>query len=151
MGDILLENIHDKNYRRILSNKKQFLNFLKSSIDLPLLSKIRASDLEIIDKEFINENETDIIYKLKFEDKEIVFYCLFNLQSAEDYSTPFMLLDYITELYRRMFHDACSQHKENKSFKLPEIIPIVLCSGVSERTTVRNFRECLNGYEFFEN
>nr|WP_276326132.1 Rpn family recombination-promoting nuclease/putative transposase [Pseudobacteroides cellulosolvens] len=34
------------------------------------------------------EKESDIVYRLKIKDRDIIFYCLLELQSSVDYQMP---------------------------------------------------------------
>jgi hypothetical protein len=84
------ENIHDKGYKRMLSKKKNFLSLLKDFINEPWTSDITEDNLELIDKEFVlkdfTEKEADIIYKVTYEGREFIVYCLLELQSTVDYT-----------------------------------------------------------------
>ena len=149
------ENIHDKGYKGILGKKKNFLSLLKNFVHEPWISEIQEEDLELIDKEFISVNfkqkEADIIYKLSFKGKEVFFYCLLELQSSVDYSMPFRLLIYMTELWRRYYDDYDNKLKQRSSFRLPAIIPIILYNGQEEWTAVKSFKEYLSESEYFGN
>ena len=149
----LPENIHDKGYRRILSNKTNFLNLLKDFVKASWVEEIKEDDIEIIDKSFVpkdfQEKESDLIYRLKFNETEAIFYCLIEFQSSVDYTIPFRLLKYMDELWTRIFMDADSKQREKKEFRLPAIIPCILYNGTAEWTAVRSFREYLNCPEKF--
>jgi len=149
----LPENMHDKGYKRILSTKKNFLNLLKDFVLASWVDEIKEDDLEMIDKSFVpkdfREKESDLIYKLKFNEKEVIFYCLIEFQSSVDYTMPFRLLKYMDELWTRIFMDSDEKYRETKEFRLPTIIPCVLYNGAAEWTAVRSFREYLNGNEKF--
>ena len=84
------EKIHDKGYKRILGQKKNFLSFLQTFIQAEWVSEITEESLTLIDKEFIpkdfKEREADIIYSVKLNGKEVIFYCLLELQSSVDYT-----------------------------------------------------------------
>ena len=154
----MAENIHDKGYKRLLSKKRNFLNMLKDFIGESWVGQISEEDLVLIDKEFIlkdfKEKEADVIYSVKLKDAdntEVLFYCLIELQSSVDYTMPFRLLIYMVELLKRVFLDTDENIREQKDFKLPAVIPIVLYNGADNWTAVRSFKEYLSGHENFSN
>jgi predicted transposase/invertase (TIGR01784 family) len=129
------------------------LDFVKNHIAAPWTEQINADDLELIDGQFVTKDfrdkETDIVYKAKIDGRNIIFYVLLELQSKPDFTMPFRLLVYMTELMRRLFSEAEEIIRERKSFRLPAVIPIVLYNGVRKWSCVRSFKEYLAGYELF--
>ena len=144
---------HDKGYKHILSHKQQFLHFLKTYIEADWVNDIDENDLDLIDKTFIDadfrQKESDVIYKLKFKGREIIFYVLLELQSSVDFTMPFRLLRYITALLKREFRSTAKNVREAKGYRLPAVVPIVLYNGADNWTAVRRFKEDVNGYEQF--
>ncbi len=139
------KKIHDKGYKRILTKKKHFIHMIRKYIDASLGEKILEEDLEIIDKEFIpkdfKEREADIIYKAKLSGREVIFYILLELQSSVDYTMPFRLLMYMTELEKRIFGMEDIHTRSQKDFKLPPVVPIVLYNGIANWNVARSFSE----------
>jgi hypothetical protein len=95
------------------------------------------------------EKEADIIYKLKYKGREIIFYCLLELQSTVDYTMPFRLLVYMVELLRKIFMETEPNIRESASYALPAVIPIVLYNGAENWTAKKSFKEYLSGYELY--
>ena len=149
------EKIHDKGYKRLLSKKKNFLDMLKSFVKKKWVDRIREDDIQLIDKEFIpkdfQEKEADIIYKCSIDGKTVIFYILIELQSSVDYTMPFRLLVYITELMKREFLDTPENEREKQGYRLPAVLPIVLHNGIHPWNVVQNFREYQIGNELFDN
>lgn len=139
------KKIHDKGYKRVLTKKKHFIHMMRKYIDASLGERILEEDLELVDKEFIpkdfKEREADIIYKAKLRDKEVIFYVLLELQSSVDYTMPFRLLMYMTELEKRIFGLEDIHTRSQKGFKLPPIVPIILYNGISNWNVARSFSE----------
>ena len=145
---------HDKGYRQILTNKKSFLQLIKSFIKENWVNDINEDDLILVNKSYITkeftEKEADIVYKLKTRQTEIIFYILLELQSTVDYLMPFRLLQYMVEIWREVYNNTPSEKRERKDFRLPPVIPAVLYNGKDNWTVGLNFKEMLGGYQNFE-
>ena len=143
---------HDRGYKNVFSNKDSFLHFLSKYVKTSWVSGITADNLEQINTSFVmkdyNERESDVIYKLK--DGNVYFYVLLELQSTPDFSMPFRLLQYMTNLLANEFKNS-EDTRETKNFKLPAIVPIVLYNGESSWTPVRSYKEYTANYENFGN
>ncbi|MCY6356158.1 Rpn family recombination-promoting nuclease/putative transposase [Clostridium sp. ZS2-4] len=153
MGDGI-NNEHDLGYKSILSNKKNFIEFMRSFVKKDWVDVINEDNIVLIDKEFILEDfkaeEADLIYKANIEGRDIIFYMLLELQSKVDFRMPIRLLMYMTEIWRDELSNTDENLKKKKEYRLPAIIPIVLYNGKNNWTAVRNFKEILSGYELFE-
>ena len=113
---------HDKIFKEILDYKKEGVKLLNKYLDL----KIEEKDIEKYTRKFVlpelENRESDVIYKLK---NEQIFF-LIEHQTKVDYSMPFRMLEYIVEIMR----SAVSREKmQNKSEKLPIVVPIVIYTG----------------------
>ena len=113
---------HDKGYKRLFSRKRNFIYFLKKYIKnnkAEWIANVNENDLvlvntELIDKEF-KQRESDVIYRMKFKGREIVFYLLQELQSSVDFTMPFRLLRYITLLLNFIFENTPKKERETKN------------------------------------
>ncbi|AOR95218.1 transposase [Clostridium butyricum] len=145
---------HDVGYKHIFSHKATFLEFLRSFTKKEWANLIKEEDLILVDKSYIlsdfEEEESDILYKVKIDDKEVIFYVLLEFQSKVDFQMPMRLLFYMTEVWRDILKNTDKNTRKRKSFKLPAIIPIVLYNGKNKWTAKMNFKEILSGYELFE-
>jgi predicted transposase/invertase (TIGR01784 family) len=141
-------------YKRILSEKKYFISLLHDFIHEDWAKEICEDDVELIDKEFIlkdlEDRESDIIYRMKIKNRIVVFYFLLELQSKVDFTIPFRLLNYILDLYNRLFKDTSENRRRQKNFRLPVVIPCILYNGVGNWTAARSFREYLDEGDLFE-
>ena len=148
-----IEHEHDTGYKRILSKKRNFLHFLKKYINEDWVSKIDEKDIipintTLIDEEY-RKKEADIIYKLKFKNREIIFYVLLELQSSADKTMAFRLLRYMVELMKREFENTPKNERESANYRLPAIIPVIFYNGAEKWNVFRSFKEYLQGYEQF--
>ncbi|MDR1299954.1 MAG: Rpn family recombination-promoting nuclease/putative transposase [Oscillospiraceae bacterium] len=55
----------------------------------------------------------------------------------------------MAEMYCRLFYDTEDKIREQKEFRLPAVVPIVLYNGADEWNCVRTFKEYLTEYEMF--
>jgi predicted transposase/invertase (TIGR01784 family) len=149
----IIDHEHDIGYSSIFSKKHNFLHFLKKYIQADWVNSIDESDLIPVDTSMIDDDykqkESDVIYKLKFQGSEIIFYVLLELQSSVDYTMPFRLLRYMMLLLKREFDNALKNERESIDYRLPAIVPIILYNGSDKWTAVRSFKEYSRGYEQF--
>ena len=100
---------------------------------------IKPNDLQLQNPDFITKNykynQADILYKLK--DREI--YYLIEQQTYVDYSMSYRILNYCVETIRLAINNKTIN---NKSFKFPKVIPIVLYIGNNKWTAITSFSDC---------
>ena len=144
---------HDVGYKSLFAKKDNFLHFLKKYIVADWIDDIDENNLTPMNTSFIlkdyKDKEADVIYRANIKGREIIFYVLLELQSSVDYTMPFRLLIYMTELLRREFDNTDKNRRETKSYRLPAVVPIVLYNGGDNWTAMRSFREYTEGYELF--
>ena len=150
---IKIEHEHDTGYKRVFSRKRHFLHFLKKYIYADWVNNIDEKDLDLIDTTLIDEEyrnkESDVIYKLKFKGREIIFYVLLELQSTVDHTMPFRLLRYMVELMKREFDNTPENKRKSADYRMPAVLPIIMYNGGDKWTVVQSFKEYLQGYEQF--
>jgi predicted transposase/invertase (TIGR01784 family) len=95
------------------------------------------------------DKEADVIYKARIEGGDVVFYVHLELQSDPDFTMPFRLLIYMTELLRRLFAETDEKARARKGFRLPAVVPVVLYNGGRSWNCARSFKEYIAGYELF--
>ncbi|NJD01035.1 MAG: Rpn family recombination-promoting nuclease/putative transposase [Ruminiclostridium sp.] len=147
-----MNNKHDKGYKYLLSVKKIFVQLLRSFVKQGWVEKIDENSVILVDKSFIlqdfKDKEADLVYRVKLDGKEVVFFLLLELQSTVDFQMPYRLLLYMVEIWRVIFKDAGTGGGK-KEFKLPAIIPCVLYNGKDNWTVCRSFRETIEANELF--
>ena len=115
-----INHIHDKTFRKILDDKKEFTIFINKIFNLE--DKLEEKDIEKYNRKFVSvdytNQESDVIYKLK--NKEI--FILVEHQTKIDKKMPIRILKYELEIIR-------SRMDENNRLEFPIIIPIVLYTG----------------------
>lgn len=150
-----IHNQHDKTYKSFLTDKKDFIEFLKGFLKESWVEDIKEEQVELVNKSFVlkdyTEKEADLIYKVKIEDNEIIFYILLELQSTVDFTMPYRLLEYMLALWKNIFSNKTEKERKSKDFNLPTIIPMLLYNGKNNWTAKMTFREIQKGSDLFGN
>jgi hypothetical protein len=148
-----IHNPHDTGYKYLLSFKKVFVQLLKNFIKEGWTDMINESAVMKIDKSYIlqdfNQKEADVVYRVDIKGQEVIFYILMELQSTVDFQMPYRLLLYMVEIWRDVLKNTKRNEAEQKEFKLPVIVPIVLYNGENNWTAKMSYKETLSGYELF--
>ena len=149
-----INNIHDKGYKDLYSSKEVFSNLVKDTLNFPWAKEIKQSDLILVDKSYIlpnyHDKESDIVYRAKIGDEEVIFFVLLEFQSTVDYSMPIRLFFYISEILRREINPEEIKSKM-KNIKIPAVVPIVLYNGQKPWDAKVSFRNIVNKEELFGN
>ena len=150
----VINNIHDKSYKDLYSNKEVFLDLVKEMLKAPWATNLDINNLVLVDKSYIlsdyEENESDIVYKANIDGKEVIFYILLEFQSSVDYRMPLRLFFYINEILSEYVKNLNKEDKKNnKGFKIPAVVPIVLYNATREWTVPRYFKDIVNMGELF--
>jgi len=153
MSENYKNNIHDKSYKDLLSNKDTFLNLIQTFISNNWGSKITKDNLVLVNKSYIlsdyEELESDIVYKATIEGQDVFFYMILEFQSSVDYRMPIRLLLYMIEIWREVLKSTTQKEFKRKSFRLPSIVPIVLYTGKKKWTVARRLKEIFSNSELF--
>lgn len=153
MSESYKNNIHDKSYRDLLSNKDTFLNLIQTFVSDTWGNKITKDNLVLVNKSYIlsdyEELESDIVYKARIGGQDVFFYMVLEFQSSVDYRMPVRLLLYMIEIWREVLKNTTQKQFKRKNFRLPSIVPIVLYTGKKKWTVARSLREVLSNSELF--
>jgi predicted transposase/invertase (TIGR01784 family) len=146
-------NKHDKGYKYLLSVKKVFIELLRSFVKQDWVDSIDENNVVKVDKSFIlpdfKNKEADLVYWVKMNNKDVIFYVLMEMQSKVDFQMPYRLLLYMVEVWRGILKDSDKGWEKRKDYRLPVVVPIVLYNGKNNWTACRSYKECLSGYELF--
>ena len=115
---------HDKMVKKILENKKEAAEFINRAIKL--CEQIKPDDLINYNKEYITEffeiREADVVYK--FKNNNVFF--LIEHQRKVDYSMPYRIFEYKSEILKS---NVDREGIKQKSYKVPLIIAVVIYTG----------------------
>ena len=147
------DNPHDKGYKRIFSIKKNFIDFIKKYVGLDWMMALTEKDLELVDKEYITDQfdtyESDLVYKVHLNERDIYLFFLFELQSRNDFTMPLRLLVYMTAIWLDYFNNTDENERKRKGYRLPAVIPMVLHNGETKWTASRHFSEMVDNSGIF--
>jgi predicted transposase/invertase (TIGR01784 family) len=147
-----INNIHDRSYKDLYSNKEIFIDLVKKILNAPWAKELKAEQLTLVNKSYIasdyEENESDIVYRANVNGSEVIFYILLEFQSSLDYRMPLRLFFYISEILREYAKNA--EHKAyDKKLKIPAVVPLVLYNGKAEWDVPTSFRDIVKNEELF--
>ena len=129
-------NIHDSGYKKLFSNRTIFRQLIETFVNQEWVHSLDFDTCEPLDKSFISEHyketESDLIYKVQFQDREVYIYILIEFQSTVDPFMALRVLNYITNFYM----DFLVNNSGVK--KLPAVFPIVLYNGAAPWTAPVN-------------
>lgn len=121
-----MANEHDKRYKKLFSNPLIVEELLTYFVDEKFVGKLDFSSLERQDKSFVLENyrerESDIIWKINYNDSELYIFLLIEFQSTVDRYMAVRFGQYIFEFYSYL-----SQRKDIEL--LPAVFPILIYNG----------------------
>lgn len=129
-----INNSHDKIFRSILDRKKDACYIINKSLKF----NINENDIEKYNSSFITRHlenrESDIVYRLKNDE----VYFIIEHQTKIDYTMPLRMLEYKLEVMRSAIR---GKNINNKSVKVPIVIPIVLYTGHKKWNAKLNLAE----------
>jgi len=135
------ETLHDKGYKRLFSNKLIFQQLITTFVTEDWVKDCDFEQCQKIDKSFISEHyketESDIIYQVKFKNKNAYIYLLLEFQSSVLWYMALRMLNYVSNFYM----DYIEAHKSAR--KLPPLFPLVLYNGDDKWTAATDFRDLL--------
>ena len=153
MNEINKNNIHDKSYKDLFSNKETFLNLIQSFVSNTWENKLTKENLILVNKSYIlsdyEEQESDIVYKANFNGNDVFFYVLLEFQSSVDFRMPIRLLLYMIEIWRDILRNTELKEFKRKTFRLPSIVPIVLYNGKKKWTAAKELKHAISNSDVF--
>jgi predicted transposase/invertase (TIGR01784 family) len=145
---------HDTSYRFLLSSKKLFVELLRSFVHRGWVKAIDETNVQEIPHSFVLQDfrrkEADLVYQVKLNNEDVVFYLLLEMQSKVDFEMPYRLLLYQMEVWEYWLKNHVKKkERKRKSFRLPAIVPMVLYNGKAKWTASRQFRKLLSNEQIF--
>lgn len=144
------DNIHDKFFKAVFSNKENAVSFLQNYLASELLQQVDFTTLTLEKTTFVDqklkEKYSDMLYRLKIKGRTAYLYTLFDHKSQVEKYTALQLSKYIFAIWERHM----LQHGQKG--KLPIVLPIVVYHGKEKwkhGDNLANIIDHLPGYESF--
>lgn len=135
-----IQHKHDATFKEVFSQKRIAKDFIKNNIPEEALNIIDMESLELQKDTFINEelkeNFSDLIYKVKINNKEAYICFLLEHKSYKDKMAIFQLNKYILESWMTIIQ------KESKE-ELPLIIPMIIYHGKEKWNLKTDLRDMI--------
>ncbi len=129
-----MKRYSDTRYAELFSHPYFVKGLLTHFVDEQFIADLDFSDMEPCKSSFVTETyakrESDVIWRIRFREKDLYLFLLIEFQSTVDRSMPFRLMRYIAELYDS-FSDIkdSSKGKSQSRNRYPPVFPIVLYNG----------------------
>jgi len=121
----------DTRYTELFSNPLFVRSLLENFVQEDFAQHLDFSSMEPYKTKFVTEafasRESDVIWKVRFRDRDLYLFLLIEFQSTVDRRMPIRLLRYIAEFYD-------SLPARPRGVKYPAVFPIVLYNGSSPWT-----------------
>lgn len=129
--------------------KQQEEKFLRNYMDMPILKKIWAEDIEDVSDRYIpmftEERNSDTVKRIKISEKDTFYFIsLIEHKTKVDYNVSMQLLRYMVYIWEDYEKEMEKQHKgvsRTKAFRYPPILPIVYYEGKESWTASGNFKD----------
>ena len=139
--------IHDSGYKKLFSNKTFFRQLMETFVHEDWVKEIDFDSCETLDKSFVSDHykqtESDLIYRVKLKDQDLIVFILMEFQSAPDRWMALRMLNYISNFYM----DLIESNKKQK--ELPPLFPIVLYNGSARWTAPVRFQDLVKQSQRF--
>jgi predicted transposase/invertase (TIGR01784 family) len=136
-----MHQIHDKGYKKLLKNKSIFRQLLETFVPEAWVKELDFNTCESLDKSFISdhykETASDIIYKVRRNQRESFVVILVELKSTVERFMSLHLANYITNFYMDY-----AESTPNVKL-LPPVFPILLYNGDKEWTAPTKISEVI--------
>ena len=130
----IVNNEHDKVFRKILSDKIEVAKFLNEQLKINL----KPEDIEQYNSSYINtlmqNEEADVVYKLKGKNE----FFLIEHQSKVDHRMPFRILKYEMAIIESSIDE---KECKKKDYLYPRVNAIVLYTGKQKWNVSKSFNE----------
>ena len=140
-----MPNIHDTGYKKLFSDKRIFRQLIETFVTEKWVKDIDFDSCEQLDKTFIadhyKETQSDIIYRVKLQGRELYIIILLEFQSTVDRFMSLRFLNYISNFLM----DYLQTQKNPKN--LPAVFPLLLYNGDKKWTAPVAIETLIEGNE----
>ena len=145
MTDPSIPSLHDRFFRESFARKEVARGFLREYLPPALVRRLDLDTLQIAKNSFIEkelrEHFSDLLYTMRYRDKPLYVYLLFEHKS---YPWPWIALQLLSYMVR-IWTLHRQQHPEAN--KIPPIFPLVLYHGQPRWRAAANFQAIVEGLD----
>jgi len=132
----------DHPYKRLFSHPNMMADLILGYLDPKLVEVCDIRSLKRCNGSYVTddwrEREDDLIWKLKWGDREMVLYLLIEFQSGPDPMMHTRIMSYMALLWQDLVRNGSAS-----PYSLPGIIPLVLYNGEEPWNVPHNVREVI--------
>ena len=129
---------YDAAYKHLFDYPGMVRQLLENFIPMDWVKWVDYEKLEKVNASFVRRNykkkESDVIYKLNFQDQTAYLYLLLEFQSTVDTNMPFRIQSYVNDFYESII-------KKGKKDRYPIIFPVVIYNGDKTWTVPDNVKD----------
>lgn len=137
-----MANEHDRRYKKLFSHPVFVQELLEHFVHEDFIKELDFNSLERLDKSFITddfkEKESDLIYKIQYQGKDVYIYLLLEFQSTVDKYMALRMLRYICEFYEYVV--------QTRVTSLPSVFPVLLYNGDAKWTAKKSIKELIENH-----
>jgi predicted transposase YdaD len=135
---------HDSSYKQFFSYPRMVRDLLEGYVKEEWVKQLDFSSLDKVSGNFVSDDlrdrESDVIWRIKWQDQWLYLYLLLEFQSSVDPSMPVRMLTYLGLLYQDLF----ARNELMPGGKLPPVLPMVIYNGTPTWTAARSLSELIS-------
>ncbi|MDV9927875.1 Rpn family recombination-promoting nuclease/putative transposase [Clostridioides difficile] len=140
-------------YRRMYSDKESFLSLIQNFTSVSIAKELTLKNIEL-ETSFICEykgKEVGIIYKVFSKSGKVSHYIVLEFQTEMDTEIVPRLKSYREQIWKSFIMKKSLEEIEDKNFKLPKVIPVVLYSGPERLSRKKGILDIVESISEFSN
>ncbi len=144
----VIHNPHDHFFRGAMINRKVAKEFFEYHLPLEVRAYLDLNTLEFQPGVYVNKalegSASDVLYKVNYLKKpgSAYLYVLVEHQSSVEHMMSFRLWQYIFSIWHELVKKNVKE-SQNKSYRLPLVIPLVFFNGPEKYNGVRDIRDLI--------
>jgi predicted transposase/invertase (TIGR01784 family) len=140
-----MQEIDDKGYRKLFSNKEIFRQLMASFVHEKWVKELDFSRCELVNGSFVSRKYkktfSDLLYKVKLRGRDLYVVILLEFKSAPALFVAVQMAGYILDFYRHLIDS------EKQLRKLPPVFPILLYNGKRRWISPLHLGDLIEGHE----
>jgi len=134
---------HDGSYKRLFAHRRMVQDLLEGFIQEPWVEELDFATLELVKEgqvsEGLEERRQDLVWRVRWGDKELYLYLLLEFQSTPDPWMALRVLVYVGLLLQWLVRELRLEAGD----RLPPVLPLVLYNGLPSWKAARSMAELI--------